>query len=209
MILTRAAGFSPRESSSVGDASTCGKCAQARARGFYESPTAGKSFFFFFSSCLFVRSTRRVPFFYPSVFLLGGIAQVGASRMQRLPHLGTSMPKATQAAAELTAAHFGTAVKRPSCRFFCFPKSHSQGSGRPAARDPVGRRSPCSSEASGRRPIGWAAGRPCGRAPRGPSLPRAPTWAGLAAHHASANTNFLGGESPFLRCHRWRLHLVE
>jgi len=46
------------------------------------------------------------------------------------------------------------------------------GPGRPAARDPVGRRSPCSSEASGRRPIGWAAGRACGRAPRGPSSGR-------------------------------------
>jgi hypothetical protein len=33
---------------------------------------------------------------------------------------------------------------------------------RPAARDPVGRRSPCPSEASGRRPIGWAAGQPAG-----------------------------------------------
>jgi len=40
---------------------------------------------------------------------------------------------------------------------------------RPAARDPIDRRSPCSSEASGRRSIGWAAGRLCGRAPGGPS----------------------------------------
>jgi hypothetical protein len=42
---------------------------------------------------------------------------------------------------------------------------------RPAARNPVGRRSPCSSAASGRRPTGWAAGRLRGRAPRGPSRP--------------------------------------
>ena len=50
-------------------------------------------------------------------------------------------------------------------------KSCSRWARRPAARDPVGRRSPCSSQASGRRPIGWAAGRACGRVPRGPSLP--------------------------------------
>ena len=39
---------------------------------------------------------------------------------------------------------------------------------RPVARDPVDRRSPESSEASGRRSAGLAAGRTCGRAPARP-----------------------------------------